>query len=232
MVLKKLANKIGCSFKSESAIMKAFVHRSYLNENKDCFEHNERLEFLGDAVLELVVTEHLYNNFDKPEGELTNWRSALVKRETLAAVSRELELGNLIKLSRGEELSGGRDKDYILANTLEAFIGAFYLDSGYDEVRGFISKYLLVKLQLILDQGLHIDAKSSFQEEAQSIVGITPEYRIMNEEGPDHNKIFTVGVYLNGDLIGSGKGSSKQAAEQDAAEEGLKNRKWGKYASN
>jgi len=224
-----LEKKIGFNISNLKLLETAFIHRSYLNENKMTPSHNERLEFLGDAVLELIVTEYLYLNYENPEGDLTNWRSALVKRDTLAIVARELNLGQYIQLSKGEELSGGREKDYILANTVEAMIGALYLDLGYEVVKSFLDKYLLVKLKNILENGLHIDAKSNFQEESQSIVGITPDYRLIKEVGPDHDKTFTVGLYLNDELISKGVGSSKQTAEQDAADHGLKKKKWGKY---
>jgi ribonuclease-3 len=231
MNFEKLEQRLDIKFNNNDLIETAFTHRSYLNEHKNVLEHNERLEFLGDAVLELIVTEYLYKNFQAAEGDLTNWRSALVKRETLAQVAREVELQEYLKLSKGEDLSGGRNKDYILANTVEALIGAMYLDLGYETVRKFLDKQLLVKLQLILDKGLHIDSKSSFQEESQSIVGITPEYKLLKEEGPDHEKTFTIGVFLKENLIAEGSGSSKQAAEQNAAEAGLKKNKWGKYKS-
>jgi len=221
--------KLGFKINNSALLETAFTHRSYLNENKYVKEHNERLEFLGDAVLELVVTEYLYLNYDNQEGDLTNWRSALVKRDTLAQVARELGLGKYIKLSKGEDLSGGREKDYILANTVEAMLGALYLDLGFEIVKKFLHKYLLVKLDNILEKGLYIDAKSNFQEESQSIVGITPDYRLLKEIGPDHDKTFTIGLYLGEELISKGVGSSKQLAEQDAADHGLRKKKWGKY---
>jgi len=229
MDFSKLENRSNIKFKDSSLLETSFIHRSYLNENKGIKEHNERLEFLGDAVLELIVTEFLFNNYDEPEGDLTNWRSALVKRETLAIVARELSLGGYLKLSKGEESSGGREKDYILANTVEALLGAIYLDQGYDVSKKFVETFIICKLDLILKEGLHIDAKSNFQEESQAVMGITPEYRIINEEGPDHAKIFTVGVYLAGELLGKGEGPNKQTAEQHAAIEGLKKKGWGKY---
>jgi len=225
----QLEQIVGAKFKDYSQIKSAFIHRSYLNEHKNITEHNERLEFLGDAVLELIVTEYLYLNFKESEGELTNWRSALVKRETLAHVARKIQISQYIKLSKGEDLSGGREKDYILANTVEAFLGALYFDSGYDVVKKFVIDNILILLKDILDSGLHIDAKSSFQEQSQSIMGFTPEYRTVKEEGPDHEKIFTVGLFLEKEMISIGKGTSKQMAEQNAAEEGLKVKRWGKY---
>lgn len=206
---------------------RVFIHRSYVNEHrKEKLESNERLEFLGDAVLELVTTEYLYKNFDNPEGDLTNWRSALVKGTTLAAIASELGLGEYLKLSRGEEKSGGREKEYLLANTVEALIGFIYLEGGYAKSQLFIHKFILVKLQEILEKKLHIDSKSFFQETAQEELGITPTYDVIHHEGPDHQKTFTMGVYLEEELVGEGKGSSKQAAEQNAARDALIKKGW------
>lgn len=224
---KKLEDKIGIAFGDNSLIRQAFVHRSYLNEHRSSkLESNERLEFLGDAVLELVVTEHLYKNYPNPEGELTNWRSALVKGETLSKVARELDLGSYLFLSHGEEKSGGRDKDYLLANTFEAVIGVIYLEKGYKVAQKFINQFLLVHLEYILESGAHIDSKSRLQELAQDKVGITPSYKLQGEKGPDHNKSFTMGAYIGERMVGEGEGSSKQAAEQEAAEDALKRLKW------
>lgn len=206
----------------------AFVHRSYLNEHKTSqLESNERLEFLGDAVLELVSTEYLYQKYpDRPEGDLTNWRSALVKGEMLAKVARELELGEYLFLSKGEEKSGGREKDYLLANTFEALIGVIYLELGYEKAKDFITRFLLVHLDYILAAGAHIDSKSRLQELAQEKVGITPAYKLEHEEGPDHDKLFTMGAYLGDRMVGKGAGNSKQAAEQRAAQDALGRLKW------
>ena len=223
----KLEKEIGIKFKDWHLLRNAFVHRSYLNEHKDSkLEHNERLEFLGDAVLELVVTEYLYLNYPNPEGELTNWRSALVKGEMLAKISRKLDLGGYLFLSHGEEKSGGRNKDYLLANTLEALIGVIYLELGYKQAQGFISTFLLVHLDDILKTGSHIDSKSKLQEVAQEKVGVTPLYKLQHEEGPDHDKIFTMGAYIGERMVGKGMGGSKQMAEQKAAEDALKRLKW------
>ncbi len=206
---------------------RVFIHRSYVNEHRqEKLESNERLEFLGDAVLELVTTEYLYKNFDNPEGDLTNWRSALVKGTTLATIAAELDLGQYLKLSRGEEKSGGREKDYLLANTVEALIGFIYLQGGYPKAQLFIHRFILVKLQEILEKKLHIDSKSFFQETSQDQLGITPTYDVLHHEGPDHQKTFTMGVYLEEELIGQGKGSSKQAAEQNAARDALIKKGW------
>ncbi len=224
---KKLEKKTGLKFKDWHLLRNAFIHRSYLNEHKDSkYESNERLEFLGDAVLELVVTEYLYMNYPNPEGELTNWRSALVKGETLAKIARELELGEYLFLSHGEESSGGRQKDYLLANTFEAMIGVVYLELDYEMAKGFIEKFLLVRLESILARGSYIDAKSRFQEIAQEKLGITPVYELLHDEGPDHDKVFTMGAYIEERIVGKGKGSSKQTAEQKAAEDALKRLKW------
>jgi ribonuclease-3 len=223
----KLEKKIGCKFDDGELLKNAFIHRSYLNEHKDSkMESNERLEFLGDAVLELCVTEYLYKNYPNPEGELTNWRSALVKGEMLAKIARQLDLGQYLYLSHGEENSGGRDKDYLLANTFESLIGVIYLELGYEKAGQFIKKFLLVHLDDILQTGSHIDSKSKFQELAQDRFGITPVYQLLHDEGPDHDKTFTMGAYLNERVVGKGEGNSKQSAEQKAAEDALKRLKW------
>lgn len=224
---KELEEKIGLSFKNHDRLRTAFVHRSYLNEHKDSkFDHNERLEFLGDAVLELAVTEYLYSNYPNPEGDLTNWRSALVKGETLAGIARELGLGELLFLSHGEEKSGGRAKGYLLANAFEALVGVIYLEFGYAEASGFIARFLLVHLPEILRTGSHIDAKSRFQEIVQEKAGVTPSYQLLAEAGPDHSKDFTMGAYIEERLVGKGSGNSKQIAEQKAAEDALERLKW------
>lgn len=217
-----LQQKIGVELTDQALLRRAFIHRSFINEIKDSsVEHNERLEFLGDAVLELVVTEHLYKNFPNPEGELTNWRSSIVRGEVLAKIATTLELGDLLFLSRGEEKSGGRSRNYILANTVEALIGAIYLDKGYDVAAGFITTYIISLLPEIIEKRLYVDPKSHLQEKCQEKMGATPEYRVLSDEGPDHDKTFTVGVYAHGKLIGQGKGSSKQRAEQEAATDAL-----------
>ena len=226
-MFEKLEKQIGLKFKTYDLLKNAFVHRSYLNEHKNAeLEHNERLEFLGDAVLELVVTEYLYLNYTNPEGDLTNWRSALVKGEMLAKISRGLNLGEYLSLSHGEEKSGGRDKDYLLANTLEALIGVIYLELGYKKSQKFIDKFLLVHLKGILESGAHIDAKSKLQEIAQEKVATTPSYQVQHEEGPDHDKVFTMGAFIGERMVGKGTGNSKQVAEQKAAEDALKRLKW------
>ncbi len=198
----------------------AFTHRSAIN-NQQVTEHNERLEFLGDAVLELVTTEFLFHEFDDPEGVLTNYRSALVKRENLATVAKKLNLGEILRLSRGEDRSGGRTKDYLLANALEALIGALYLAGGMELADKFIKQFVLVELEVILKEGTHIDAKSAFQEMTQGHFGITPTYEVLAEVGKDHEKEFKMGAYLEGTLVGSGEGKSKKEAQTDAAAQAL-----------
>jgi ribonuclease-3 len=223
-----LETQIGITFKDKDLLKVAFIHRSYINEHKGSeLEHNERLEFLGDAVLELVATEYLFQKYPKePEGVLTNWRSALVKGEMLAKISRQLKLGDYLHLSKGEENSGGREKDYLLANVFEALIGVIYLQMGYQTAKEFIIKFLLIHLESILKEGSHIDAKSKFQEMAQDKVGVTPSYSLVADQGPDHDKQFTMGAYIGERLVGKGIGASKQSAEQKAAEDALKRLKW------
>lgn len=219
--------KLGLTIKKPELFTQVFVHRSYVNECKDKkVEQNERLEFLGDAVLELVVTEYLYRHYDNTEGEMTNWRSALVRGEMLSKVARDLDMGKFLFLSHGEEKGGGREKDYILANALEALIGYLYLTHGYTICQNFVEDQILVHLDQILKRKLYIDAKSFFQEQAQEKLGITPEYRVESEEGPDHSKNFTMGAYLGDKLVGTGKGPSKQTAEQEAARAALKKKGW------
>lgn len=200
-----------------------FVHRSYLNEHRSFpLGHNERLEFLGDAVLELVATEFLYRKYDNPEGELTNWRSALVKGEMLAQVAAEIGLEPYLLMSRGEKASTGKARQLILANAFEALIGALYLDRGYKPAQTFLSKQLLVRLDKVLAERLYIDAKSDLQERTQDKSGVTPTYVLLSTTGPDHDKEFVVGVYIGDVLIAEGTGRSKQKAEQSAAAAALK----------
>lgn len=219
---KKIEEVLGVAFASPDLVKRAFIHRSYINEHpKAGLEHNERLEFLGDAVLELVVTDHLYRNYENPEGELTSWRSALVKTESLAEVAEKLSLGQYLLMSHGEVKSGGRSRTALLANLIEAIIGALYLDQGYEAAATFIQTQLIAGLPNILASGAYIDAKSKFQEIAQERDGITPHYEVMSEEGPDHDKIFTVGVFLGKKELGRGNGASKQAGQQAAAADAL-----------
>ncbi len=225
--LASLNTTLGVQFKNPQLLRSALIHRSYLNEHSDEKENNERLEFLGDAVIELVVTEYLYGHYpEKPEGELTILRSALVRKEHLAEIARGLQLGSYILLSKGEEKSGGREKNYLLANAFEALVGAMYLDTGMNTTGSFIEKQVMTGLEKILAQNLHIDAKSLFQEKSQSIAETTPEYKVLEEAGPDHNKTFVMGVYLAEELIATGQGPSKQQAEQSAARNALQIKKW------
>lgn len=223
-----LEKKLGIKFKNKDLLTQAFVHRSYLNENPGLgLDQNERLEFLGDAVLELVVTEYLYSKYpDKAEGELTNWRASLVNAKILSSLAEELGFNNFLLLSRGEAKELGKARQYILANTFEAFVGALYLDSGYEASDKFIKKCLLPKLPEIIEKKLYKDAKSHFQEEAQEKVGVTPSYKVIKEWGPDHQKKFTIGVYLDNELVAEGEGLSKQEAEEEAAKAALVAKKW------
>ncbi len=222
---KMLQKKIGVDFNDENLLTTAFIHRSYLNENSDYSQHNERLEFLGDAVLELVTTEYLYKNYPNPEGDLTNWRSALVKTETISDVSKSLGFEDYLFMSRGESKSKGRARQLILANCFEAVIGAIYMDKGYDEAKKFITNNLITLLSEIIEKKLYIDPKSRFQELAQQRESITPRYEVLSEKGPDHNRIFTVGVFVGEKMIGQGEGASKQLAQQEAAQNALKSYK-------
>lgn len=219
---------IGIKFKKKEFLVQAFVHRSFLNEHHDFpLGHNERLEFLGDAVLELIVTEFLFEEYSNPEGELTNWRAALVNAKTLASIAYEIGMEPFLFLSHGEAKDGGtKARDYIMANTIEALIGAIYLDQGYTIAKQFITRWILIKLPNILENGLYLDAKSRFQESAQELLGITPTYKVLHEEGPDHNKLFKVGVYLDKELVASGEGTSKQEAQTEAAEAAIKLKGW------
>jgi ribonuclease-3 len=214
--------KFGFTFTNPELLVSALTHRSYMNEHKkSAKEHNERLEFLGDAVLELVVTEYLYLNFSEPEGILTNWRAALVRTESIGAAGARLDLGELMRMSRGEKHGSDRARDQILANAFEAVTGAIYLDKGYNVAKEFILKNIVSTLDDILSSGSWRDAKSRLQEVAQSIEGQTPVYKVIEEVGPDHDKIFTLGVYVAGKLKGQGSGPSKQVAQQDAAKAAL-----------
>lgn len=223
-----LEKKLGLKFKNKDLLTQAFTHRSYLNENPDSKQdHNERLEFLGDAVIELIVTEHLYKDHpDKKEGDLTNWRAALVNAKMMTSVADNLGFNDFLLLSKGESKETGKARAYILANTFEAFVGALYLDSGYKPCDEFIQKNLLSNLAEIVKEGSYKDAKSKFQEEAQERVSITPSYKVIKETGPDHNKKFIVGVYLGEEVVAEGQGSSKQEAEEAAAELALDVKKW------
>lgn len=227
--LTKLQKKLGVKFKNDGLLKQALVHRSYLNEHPDFnIGHNERLEFLGDAVLEIVVTEFLYLNFSStPEGDLTNWRAALVNAKMLYVIANELGIESCLYLSKGEARDKNKkSRQFILANAVEAIIGAVYLDQGMTAAKKFILKNVITKLDDILKTQSYLDPKSHFQEKAQEARGITPHYEILEEVGPDHAKVFTVGVYLADELIATGKGSSKQEAQVEAAAKALQKMEW------
>ena len=226
--LAVLQQILGISFDTLPLLERALVHSSYVNENPGFTQDsNERLEFLGDAVLELATTEYLYQHYDNPEGELTNWRAALVNGKNLASVARKIKIENFLFLSRGEAKdTNPKSRNYILANAIEAIIGAIYLDQGWEVAKKFILENILIGLDEILDKKLYIDAKSRFQEEAQEKVGVTPSYQVLSETGPDHNKSFVIGIYLEDELVAKGEGTSKQEAQMSAAENGLKEKKW------
>lgn len=225
--IKNLSKKIKLKFKNLDLLQEALTHRSYLNENRSYkLNHNERLEFLGDAVLELVVTEHLYNNFSNPEGELTSWRAALVNGDMLSAIAKKLGVEDYLLMSRGEAKDTGRARIYLLANALEAIIGAIYLDQGYEGAKKFIADNVIVNLKKILEEKTYMDSKSRFQEIAQEDEKITPTYKVLKEWGPDHDRHFVVGVYLNEELIAEGEGKSKQEAQREAAKNGLEAKGW------
>lgn len=215
-------------FKNQDILQQAFTHRSYLNENPELnLRHNERLEFLGDAVLELVVTERLYKDYpDKTEGELTTWRAALVNAKMLADIAKDIHLNDYLLLSKGESKEIGKARDYILANTMEAFLGALYLDQGIKVCEKVIASYVLSKLPLVLKDKLFEDSKSRFQELAQENTGVTPTYAVLQEWGPDHEKHFRIGVMLNQELIAEGEGTSKQEGEQEAARNAIERKHW------
>ncbi|MCR4284317.1 MAG: ribonuclease III [Parcubacteria group bacterium] len=227
MNFSKFEKDININFNNKNLLRQAFTHRSYINENPEAGEHNERLEFLGDAVLELVVTRHLYDRYpDKTEGELTSYRSGLVNTNTLSDNASKLNMNDYLLLSKGESKDIGRARQYILANTFEALIGAIYIDLGYDAASLFIADNLFGYIDNMVDKKLWKDAKSFLQEKAQDIKGLTPHYKLLKDEGPDHAKEFTVGVYIGDELVGEGVGLSKQEAEQKAAEDGLKKKGW------
>jgi len=229
-MLKELEEKIGVKFNNIDFLKQAVTHRSYLNEHRSYkLDHNERLEFLGDAVLELVVTEYLYKNYPNPEGELTNWRASLVNGEMLAKIARELGVEEYLLMSKGESRDTGKARQYLLANAFEAITGAIYLDQkekGYEKCREFIMNNVIGELPNIIENKLYMDPKSRFQEESQDKVGVTPSYKVLEEVGPDHDKKFIVGLYLNDEMIAEGKGRSKQEAQRKAAEKGLEIKGW------
>lgn len=226
--LGELEERLGHDFKNKDFIIEALTHRSFLNEHADFpYTHNERLEFLGDAVLELVVTEHLFRTYANPEGELTNWRAALVNAKTLAGIANQLKFEEFLLLSKGE----ARDKNskarmYILANAIEAIMGAIYLDGGMTAAEKFVRRHILSHLEFIIKNELYVDPKSKFQETAQELLGVTPTYRVLEEKGPDHNKEFTIGVFLEKDMVAVGSGTSKQEAQVAAAQAALEAKGW------
>ena len=214
--------KLGFEFNDINLLVTALTHRSYVNEHKKVHDHNERLEFLGDAVLELVSSDFLFRKFDYPEGVMTALRAALVRTESIGDAGKELGYEPLVRLSKGEKNGSERAHDVILADCFEAVIGAIYLDQGYETASEFIAKYILVKIDTILEEGSWRDPKSYVQELAQRFDGITPVYKTLREDGPDHDKTFTVGLYVGDAIKGLGKGHSKQEAQTMAAREGVK----------
>ena len=214
--------KLGFEFENIDTLITALTHRSYVNEHKKSdSHHNEPIELLGDAILELVVTDHLFNNFDEPEGILTSWRAALVRTESIGAAGDKLGYEPLVRMSRGEKQGSQRARQQILANAFEAVIGAIYLEKGYAEAESFVKKHILSKLEGILASGEWRDPKSHLQEVSQRVDGLTPQYRVLDEVGPDHDKVFTLGVFVGEEMMGKGIGPSKQAAQQQAARAAL-----------
>lgn len=215
--------KLGFEFKNIDYLVTALTHRSYVNEHKKSVsEHNERLEFLGDAVLELAVTDFLFRNYSEPEGILTSWRSSLVRTESIGAAGAKLGYEPLLRMSRGEKNGSDRARQQILANSFEALIGAIYMERGYEAAEKFIADNILNKLDSILESGSWRDPKSHLQEVSQRVDGFTPVYKVLGEEGPDHDKVFSLGVFVGDKLMGKGTGSSKQNAQQEAAKAALK----------
>jgi ribonuclease III len=225
---EELQNILEHQFKNPDLLRQALVHRSYINENPDFgLGHNERLEYLGDAVLELVVSDYLYHHYPNPEGDLTNWRASLVNAKSLSEVAGRLDLDRWLQMSRGEAKDRGtKARQNIHANAVEAIIGALYLDGGMAPAEKFIHAHILSKLSEILDKQLYIDPKSKFQEMAQAVFGITPSYRVLKEWGPDHDKHFQVAIYLDQEEVAQGEGASKQEAQVAAAANGLVKKGW------
>jgi len=223
-----LEEQLGITFNNKEMLQQAFIHRSYINEHSGTgLSHNERIEFLGDAVMELIVTDYLFREFPKkPEGELTAYRASLVNTMTISEAATDLGFGDYLMLSKGETRDTGKARAYILANTFEAFIGAVYLDQGYEVASNFVHHSLIKKLDKIIADGSWRDAKSFVQEKSQELESVTPSYKVLHDVGPDHDKIFTVGIYFGTKLIAEGKGSSKQEAETDAARNALKAKGW------
>lgn len=226
--LTKLEDVVGVTFADKKLLLSAITHRSYLNEHREAdWDHNERLEFLGDAVLELVITDFLFTKYtDKPEGELTAVRAALVNTVSLSAASEKLGFNAFLLMSKGEAKDVGRARQYILANTFESIIGAIYMDQGYEVAKQFIGAQLFSKTENIVEKRLWQDAKSRFQELSQEHVSVTPTYETLSQDGPDHDRVFTVGVFLRKEKVAEGKGRSKQEAEQEAAEKAVEAKGW------
>lgn len=225
---KPFEDIIGVTFKNRDLLTQAFIHRSFLNENPRIgFEHNERLEFLGDAVLELAVTDFLYRTYpNSPEGELTSYRAALVNAVTIADVAGEIHMNDYMYLSRGEAKDMGKARQYILANAFEALIGSIYLDQGYAVTEAFIGRFLYGRADEVVQKKLWRDSKSLVQEKAQEHVGVTPSYKVIRESGPDHDKHFVIGIFFGSEKIAEGKGRSKQEGEQAAARAALETKRW------
>ncbi len=224
-----LEKAIGINFKDRNLLKQSVVHRSYLNEHPSFpLNHNERLEFLGDAVLELSVTEYLYNSYpETPEGDLTSWRASLVNAKMLSSIANELGVEAYMHLSKGESKDkNSKARQYILANAIEAVIGAIYLDQGFIAAKKFVMENIVCKLEGILSGKLYLDPKSKFQEKAQEVHGITPHYKVLSESGPDHAKVFEVGLFLSEELVSKGRGTSKQEAQVDAAQKGIRKKGW------
>lgn len=226
--IEDFEEKTGIVFNDRSILDQALTHRSYINENKQTSSnHNERLEFLGDAVLELAITDFLYHKYPETnEGELTSYRAALVNTVSLSKVASDLSLNDFLLMSKGESKDTGRARDHILANAVEAVIGATYLDQGYEKAEEFIKKYIAVYIDNVIENKLWIDSKSLFQEKAQEHAGVTPSYRITKETGPDHDRHFIIGAYIGEKMVGQGEGKSKQEAEQEAAQNALEKNGW------
>lgn len=223
--LTQLEKNLGVVFKDKELLRVALTHRSFLNEQHDPKLHNnERLEFLGDAVLELITTEYLFKTYpERSEGDLTSFRSAVVKTSSLSETSLSLQVGDFIRMSKGEEVTGGRTRPYILANTFESLLGAIYLDQGYSAAKSFVTRKLLPKIPDIIENRLDIDPKSKLQEIAQEILNFTPIYELVSANGPDHSKNFVMSVKIRNKVFGEGEGKSKQEAEQNAAQAALDN---------
>jgi len=228
MDLTKLEDLFSYKFRNKDTLKEAVTHRSYINENPEWpLPHNERLEFLGDAVLELIITESLYQKFPlEPEGRLTTFRAALVNYQILAKLSKGIELENFLLMSRGESKDTGRAREVILANAMESLIGALYLDGGYEAAKAFIDKFIFPEVEEVIKEGLYKDPKSLLQEKSQAELKVTPSYKLLSETGPDHKKVFTIGVFFDDEEVAKGEGFSKQEAEIEAAKKAIRTKGW------